>query len=41
MKKERSALSTAGTGIFTIGGIVYIPPILIITYEFFFKEGLY
>ena len=25
MKKERSALSAAGTGIFTILGIVYIP----------------
>ena len=30
MKKERSALSAAGTGIFTILGIVYILPILIV-----------
>ena len=38
MKKERSALSTAGTGIFTIVGIVYILPILIVLMNSFKKK---
>ena len=38
MKKERSALSTAGTGIFTILGIVYILPILIVLMNSFKKK---
>ena len=41
MKKKRSALSTAGTGIFTILGIVYILPILIVLMNSFKNEGLY
>ena len=38
MKKERSALSAAGTGIFTILGIVYILPILIVLMNSFKKK---
>ena len=38
MKKKRSALSTAGTGIFTILGIVYILPILIVLMNSFKKK---
>ena len=38
MKKGRSALSTAGTGIFTIVGIVYILPILIVLINSFKKK---
>ena len=38
MKKKRSALSTAGTGIFTIVGIVYILPILIVLMNSFKKK---
>ena len=38
MKKERSALSAAGTGIFTIVGIVYILPILIVLMNSFKKK---
>ena len=38
MKKERSALSATGTGIFTILGIVYILPILIVLMNSFKKK---
>ena len=45
MKKERSALSAAGTGIFTILGIVYIPVSythlgILMSLEYLVREGL-